>query len=253
MEYIVPAIKRRLSVWSQRRHDKLIPLIGLVLTTLIPIMICYGIPSLADSLSKTWKKQKQEQFAAENAQFKAEYGALISLCDQDFTTQVATREMPSNSRIVIVENQGRSLLQKEIPQDRQPSGPEETTVVVCLNRDELVLTPQCADGHIPDFTPFIGYEATAVADGTFKGDFVPGDTIFHHPDQTGQVLARYQSKAILYDAKTGKPFRVSDIWGADPPVCSGSQLAGMSTPQTLGGERVTDADLMQWVKSLLGI
>jgi hypothetical protein len=253
MEYIVPAIKRRLGGWTTRRHDKLFPFLGLVLAALIPIMVCYGIPSLIANINKTLSDQKQAQLAAQNTLFVEQYSDLVHLCDDPSELQIANREMPASPKVIIVEYGGRSRLQDELPAEWQPSKPEDVTVVVCLNRDQLILTPQCADGKVPDFTPFIGYEATAVADGTFKGGKVPGDTIFHHPAYTGQVLARYQTTATLLDTRTGKAFRAAELWGADPPACSGSQVAGIDTPKTLGGERISDDDLTQWMKSLLGI
>lgn len=236
-----------------RRRDKLQLLIGALVASAIPVLLCWGLPNqLAQMRERDALAQAAAAQAAEEA-FRTDYANLIALCDSE-QEPVVSAQPPSDLSVLVVRNGHQADIQASLPEEWQPSGPRNVSVVICLSREAVRPVEVCAGGQVADLTAFEGYEIELLKDiyaqpGTVK----PRDCIGNHPELSGQVMHRYATEAVAYDVATGAVMAFGTLWGDDAEVCNIEALSSVElNAEMLYGPRMTLEALVDGLAAMLG-
>ncbi len=246
---------RRLFGNHYRRHDKLKVWIGLVVTVALPVLLCWSIPNLIAHQRVRAEAAGLAAAEASDESFRIEYAHLIALCGTDQTPAV-TRQTPPSPKVLVIQHNTRAAIQASLPQEWQPSSPDDVTAVICLSREASRPVDTCAGGETVDLEVFHGYEITVLAEiGADPNMVLPGECAGKHPELSGELMHRYATDAIAYDVASGEVFATAIFWGDDPPVCMVDldTATNLDALEMLYGERITDDALVDGLAALFGL
>lgn len=234
--------------WTHRRFDKLRGWIALLVGASIPILLCWSLPNLLAAFREQQTAASAAIVEREQSEMAAQYADLIQYCDSD-PPQTSAAQAPAAPHLLLVRNGHLSEWQSTLPDEWQPSSPDDDAIVViCLGREGArPVDNVCADGTFPDFSETANYEAEILEDlSGQQGVRLAQETTNKHPDYTGQRLKRYGTDVTVYTA-SGELIEQTTLWGSYPEICTEPSAFNLSVTDYLTGDRLTEFTLLSWL------
>ena len=240
---VMNIVRRLIDRFKSRRHDKLTLWIGLFAGVSFPILLCWTIPNMWSDWRNRTEVAKAQAAQIEKEDFEDTYADLFALCDIEDSGVEPSGVMPSDPRIIVVQNGQLADVQDDLPAEWQPDSSGDVSVVICIDREKIQEVGSCEDGTIPNISSYEGYEIEAFNALSNDPDLIaPGGC--QHPELSGKKLYRYASKLRGFDAVSGEMILLMALWGSEPGVCT-TRDQNLSPRQALYGERITGEDLRE--------
>lgn len=228
--YIIRRFRNR---FKDRRRDRLKLWIGLLVSALVPILLCWIIPNLVADQRHRNMTMASEATQMANDAFNAEYATLLAYCGDGIPAGEPMAPVPPSPRVVVARHGKRDVFQDNLPAGWQPLSPDDVSVVVCLGSETAREVEACPDGTMPDLSEF----TRSVNMGSSNS---PGRSV-----EVQAHLLRYAADVTVYDAVSGQIIAQTTLWGSEPSICT-------NTEGDLSGERMTGDVLLDWLVEILG-